>query len=97
MSIGLHTVESEDELWREKERNDNEKQQLSNDIRAIQKQFSKLQISTRGSLKRRNVPCERLVDHLIDYQYFQNVMSKSSTWLLDKQASCPIAMAESDK
>ena len=48
MSIGLHTAESEDELWREKERNDNEKQQLNNDIRAIQNNLASYKYPPEG-------------------------------------------------
>ena len=72
---------------RKRKRDDGDEiQQLNNDIHVIMRKYAKLQISTRESLKKRNVSCLGLVAHLLAYRDFCGVKRSESTLLLsDRQ------------
>ena len=66
---------------------DHELQQL--DIKAMEKQFKKLTLATRDSLKRRNVPHTKLIDYLFACPFSSSVVtskSERSSQLLDWQS-----------
>ena len=65
-------------------RNDDE-QQLTNDIKAIEQKFANLQKATRESLKKRNVDLLSLVALLTSYRMSRAVYKQSDMLLADQQ------------
>ena len=81
-SFGPHITEIREKRSRE---HDDKKQQLDNDIMAMERKFSQLQLSTRDSLKKRCVSYDKLVDFLMAYQCIRSVMTIENSLLLQKQ------------
>ena len=65
---------------------------MDSDIESMEMKFVDLQMSTRDSLKMRNVPSGRLADFLMNFSFFRSVMiSKQALRLSDQQSDLKIA------
>ena len=86
--IGTDVSHGEVGIGKKRGRNvEDEVQQLNSDIRTMERKFARLQLSIRESLKERNVPCMKLVDHLMAYRYLHSVLTDKSTLCLSNQQS----------
>ena len=78
-----------------KRKHDDEIQQLDSDIESMEMKFVDLQMSTRDSLKMRNIPSERLSDFLMNYSFFRSVKttacSRQALRLSDQLSDLQIA------
>ena len=61
-------------------------QQLNSDIETMERKFVHLQLSTRESLKKRNIPYKKLVDFLRNYRCFRSAMTNEQLQLLGQQS-----------